>query len=183
MTGNFKKTELMADRKAGLRIATKLMAILGLSFVIYVLMAGLMTDSHKQPANIVIDIAALKPGVVGYFDSPSGRILVLKRTESMIAEMEQNQWTGDYAYEAEQNLAENMHPVFRSAEKELFVAYAIDPFFRCEVEFTGLIFKSICVDVDYNLAGRAYRGSHSQGNLIVPAYQLLSAERLKVMLD
>ena len=172
----------MADRKQLLRVTTKFMSLLGLGFLVYVFMPGLFSDGESEQTNIVIDIVDLQPGAVRVYSIATGKLLVLKRTPAMIAELEADD-SGAYAFESKQNLATAMHPVFRSRTKELFVAYGIDPFYRCEVELIAASFKSVCVDVNYNLAGRVYKGRHAQANLIVPDYEVREAEKLVIIID
>ncbi|MDH5471348.1 MAG: hypothetical protein OEY61_00695 [Gammaproteobacteria bacterium] len=173
----------MVNNKIVLRVTVKLMFIFGLGFVIYVFMAGLVDDGKSESAFVVIDIAELKSGDIKYFSTSSGNLLVLKRTDAMINDLVNAQDRNLYAYDAEQNLAEDMHPVFRSRRKDLFVAYAIDPFYRCEIKYSDDTFKSVCVDVEYNLAGRVYKGKYSQGNLKVPDYQIGTDMIVKVIIE
>ena len=173
----------MIDRKQNLRIATKLMSLLGIGFLVYALMMGLFSDGESKQANVVINVADLQPGTVKVYSVPKGKLLVLKRSQAMISELEENANSALYAFKAKQNLADAMDAVFRSKSKELFVAYGIDPFYRCDIEFTGSAFKSVCVDVNYNLAGRVYKGRHAEGNLIVPDYELMTGSKLMLLTD
>lgn len=173
----------MIDRKQTLRVATKLMSVFGIGFLVYALMMGLFSDGESKQANVVINVADLQPGTAKVYSIPTGKLLVLKRSQAMINELEANVDSVLYAFKAKQNLADAMDSVFRSKSKELFVAYGIDPFYRCDIEFTGSAFKSVCVDVNYNLAGRVYKGRHAEGNLIVPDYELESSSKLVITGD
>lgn len=183
MTDKFNDDELMVDRKQSLRVATKLMFLLGMASLIYVFMAGLLSTGESEQANVVIDVEQLQPGTAKVYSIATGKLLVLKRSRAMIAELEAKDDSGVYAFDEKQNLADDMDLVFRSRSKALFVAYGIDPFYRCDVLFTGTTFKSVCVDVKYNLAGRVYKGRHAQGNLIVPDYELTTDGKLRLVTD
>ena len=162
----------MLDKKTTLRLALKLMSLMGLGFLAYILLAGLIGDDVSEQVSVVIDITDLKSGEVKYYSIERGKLLVLKRTSEMIADLTENQLMDTYGFKAEQNLPVTMHPVFRSVGEDVFVAYSFDPFYRCDIEFNETYFKSTCIDVTYNLAGRVYKGRHAQGNLIVPVYQI-----------
>ncbi len=172
----------MPDRKTSLRIALKLMAIAGICSVMYVFFAGLFDWRDSESTYVLIDISDLKPGEVKQFSVSTGKLLVLKRTEQMIRRLLDSK-EDEYAFAAEQNLANEMQSVFRSKQESLFIAYGIDPFYRCDIEYTGISFKSVCVNAEYNLAGRAYKGDFAQGNLIVPAYSLQADGKVKLMLE
>ena len=173
----------MADRKQYLRVATKLMSLFGVGVLVYAFMAGLISNGESEQANVVIDVADLQAGTAKVYSIATGKLLVLKRTRAMISALEANDDSGVYAFDEKQNLADGMNPLFRSVTKELFVAYGIDPFYRCDIEFTGTAFRSVCIDVNYNLAGRVYKGRHAQGNLIVPDYELESSSKLVITVD
>lgn len=169
----------MIDKKQLLRVMLKLMSLSGLCFLGYMFFAGLLMDGDDAPSYLLIDVVDIGPGEIKRYSTDVGELLILHRTDQMLQELVSDKKDA-YAFDASQNLAENMHPVFRSRQKRLFVAYAMDPFYRCAVDYDGMSFKSVCVDVKYNLAGRVYKSSHAQGNLIVPDYQLLPSGKLQI---
>ena len=170
----------MIDKRLSLRVATKLMSLLGIGFVVYVFMADLFSGGEIKPSKVILDVADQQAGTVKVYPVVTGKVLVLKRTRAMINDLQMDNDSAVYAFDARQNLADAMHPVFRSEIKEIFVAYAIDPFYRCDIEFTGKAFRSVCVDVKYNLAGRAYKGVNVEGNLIVPAYKVEPRDKIVI---
>ncbi|MCW8910344.1 MAG: hypothetical protein OQK76_06950 [Gammaproteobacteria bacterium] len=159
------------------------MSLLGIGFLIYVFMADLFSVGEIKPSKVILDVADQQTGTVKVYPVVTGKVLVLKRTRAMINDLEMDNDSAVYAFDARQNLADTMHPVFRSVTKEIFVAYAIDPFYRCDIEFAGKMFRSVCVDAKYNLAGRAYEGAHVEGNLIVPAYRLESRDKIVIAVN
>jgi len=143
----------MKDKKLLLRVVLKLMGLTGLGFVVYILFAGFVSNDDK---NIVyIDISKVREGKVEYFDVLNKKILVLHRTESMLEKL---------AYK----------------KSEFFIAYAYDPIFGCAVEFFGEYFKSVCVDIKYDLAGQVYETNRSARNLIVPEHKLLESNQVMI---
>ena len=144
----------MKDKKLLLRVVFKLMSLAGLGFVIYILLAGFI-DNDKNESIIYIDISKINKGKVDYFDVMNKKLLVLRRTEAMLSKL----------------------PL---QNKEYFIAYAYDPVFGCAVELVNDYFKSVCVDIKYDLAGRVYKNNRSARNLIVPEYKFVGPKLVTI---
>jgi len=175
------QSESTQKSKLVYRLIVKLMAITGIVFVAYMFSAAFIADD-SDPAFVFIDIKDIKPGEVKYFSVNGFKVLVLKRTELMIEEIKNSKEEG-FIFESGQNLSDEMNARFRSLEENMFVAYAYDPFYGCDIELKNSIFKSVCVDARYNLVGRAIRGSKAQANLIVPSYQVAGESGIKLKLN
>ena len=175
------QSESAQKNKLVYRLIVKLMAITGIVFVAYMFSAAFIADDSGQ-AFIYINIKDIKPGEVKYFSVNGFKVLVLRRTQLMINEIK-NGIEEDYVFDSEQNSVVEMNAQFRSLEKSIFVAYGYDPFYGCDIEFKNSIFKSVCVDARYNLAGRAIGDSKAQANLIIPSYQVTDAAEIKLKLN
>ncbi len=147
----------MKDKKLLLRVVFKLMSLAGLGFVIYILFAGFI-GADKDESIIYIDISKISKGEVNYFEVINKKLLVLRRTEAMLNQL------------PHQN-------------SEYFIAYAYDPVFGCAVEFINNYFKSVCVDIKYDLAGRVYKNSRSARNLIEPEYKFSGSGQVVILVN
>ena len=162
----------MADKKLLLRVSVKLMAWIGIAFVIYVLFSGLLRHENDaaKPEALLLDIRELKPGAIKYFSVDRRNVLVLYRTEEMISELKR----------AGKNKTDR---IFRSVVPEYFVAYAYDPFYGCNLKKMEKYFQSICVDVKYDFSGKVYKSAKSDKDLIVPEYEIIAGDVIKLYLD
>ncbi|MCW9013445.1 MAG: hypothetical protein OQL06_06645 [Gammaproteobacteria bacterium] len=162
----------MADKKLLLRVSVKLMAWVGIAFIVYILFSGLMGNDNdaSQAEILLLDITDLKPGHIKYFPVDRRNVLVLFRTEQMIRELQ-----GSSANRADEEL--------RSVIPEYFVAYAYDPFYGCNVEMAEGFLQSVCVDVKYDFAGKVYQSDKSAVDLIVPEYEIIAGKFIKLHLN
>ncbi|MCW8956205.1 MAG: hypothetical protein OQL09_04930 [Gammaproteobacteria bacterium] len=76
----------MTDKKLILRVITKLFAIFAVLAVVYVLFQGLLSNEAtiSDEQVVLLDVSALKPGAVQYFDFNRRKALVLHRARGQL---------------------------------------------------------------------------------------------------
>ena len=169
----------MKDNRLILRVVMKIMALVGVGFLLYVLFSGLFVS--QQPVNSVglIELSGIAPGSVSYYQLERRRLLVLWRDADQL-----NAISGHDAQLYDSGSAGNMpaglDKTYRSYLPEYFVAYAYDPYYGCDIRFNQQVqrFQAVCANVEYDLAGRVYKGSAVQQNLIVPDYEINNQHQL-----
>lgn len=164
----------MAGTKQILRVIVKLMALIGLALFGYAFLSGLQVTEpgDKVAAQVELDLADIHPGELKLYPLGRRTLLVLHRTPAMLEAIARQQATQLLAHDSESNQPAGMDRRFRSQQEKYFVAYAMDPFYGCAIEFEDAMFKSVCVNARYDLAGRAYKQSQAQANMIVPDYEI-----------
>lgn len=152
----------------------KLMALTGLTLFAYAFLSGLWVSEPGDEARVQVelDLSGINPGELKLFDLGRRTLLVLHRTPAMLEAIARQDVAQLLAYDSVRNQPAGMDNRYRSRQDRYFVAYAFDPFYGCGIELAGDMFKSICVDARYNLAGHAYKQSQAQANLIVPDYEI-----------
>lgn len=143
-----------ADRKLLLRVTLKLMGILAVLWILYVF----MQYSFKGKGNsesIRIDLSDLPPGEVKIVRLDGRPILILHRTEAMLASLGASQQANPY-----------------------LVIYQQSPDFSCPVEIvlpdesTPGGFRAICSDTRYDFAGQLLPNQNARFHLRQPEYSL-----------
>jgi hypothetical protein len=146
----------MKDKRLLLRVIFKLMSFVGLGFVIYMLFSGFFDDENTSV--IYINVSKINKGEVNYFSIENKKLLVLHRIDAL----------------------KNKNPHKTS---EYFIAYAYDPVYGCAIEFKGEYFKSVCIDIKYDLQGRVYENTRSARDLILPKYNFIDAYTVAVEIN
>jgi hypothetical protein len=170
----------MKDKKLILRVAIKLMTIIAISSVLYVFFSGLMNNKSEKGLSVVqIDVSEMKPGDVKFFNGFNKKLLVLYRSADMLAELDKTD--NDLLKDISTNkLPDKLNNQYRSFSPEYFVAYAYDPFYGCEIKLSGYSFVPVCINLKYDLAGRVYKSSRAEENMIVPEHNMKSGMMINV---
>ena len=137
-------------------------------FLLYVFFVGLVGDANEDET-VRLDVSTIAPGNVEFFNVGKRRLLVLHRSPEQIAVLE--------------NANQQTNAIYRSVHPQYFVAWAHDPFFGCAIEYKQNSFKAICVNNNYDLAGRVLKGDASASDLIVPDYQFVDADRISMTIN
>lgn len=164
----------MTGSKQILRVIVKLMAVMGLTVFGYAYLSGMWVNQPgvETGAPVELDVGDIKPGELKLFELGRRTLLVLHRTPAMLEVIEKQEVAQLLMHDSGRNQPAGMDRRHRSWLADYFVAYAFDPFYGCAIEFEGAMFISICVNARYDLAGRAYKQSQAQANLIVPDYEI-----------
>ena len=171
----------MTDKKLILRVALKLMTLAAATVVIYVFFYGLFGSHDVKRGDLLlsVDVSEIKPGEIKYFNVLNKKLLVLHRSGDMLDQLDQSD-VGLLKDTSTNDLAANMNVKYRSATASYFVAYAYDAFYGCDVKLKGMFFVPVCIDLKYDLTGRALKSSRAENNLIVPTHDIQNKNHLRI---
>lgn len=145
------------DRKLLLRVTLKLMSILAIVSIVYIFMQ--YSFKHKSKAqSIQIDLSDLPPGESKIVRLDGRPILILHRTEAMLAALDAKQRANPY-----------------------LVIYQQSPDYSCPVEIVAPDesgqggFRAVCSGTRYDFAGQLLPGQDARFDLRQPGYALNGA--------
>ncbi|MBI5041209.1 MAG: hypothetical protein HZB57_08435 [Gammaproteobacteria bacterium] len=190
----------MPDRRLLLTRATKLLALLGAGFVIYVFISALLSDAgvddpRKQRWEREIDVSALQPGELLTLDDwPGGPVAVYRRNAHELDGLTRVEAQLHDPQSQHSRQPEDLRTPTRSHLSEYFVFIPVDTDRACQLRYIPPNkqpkpdiawyggFSEPCNGSLYDTAGRVYRESRSerQQNLAVPAYIVIGKQRLQL---
>lgn len=177
----------------------KLLALCGLGFVLYPLLATLLpdagvSDQRKQQWEREINLSELQPGeMLSLDDWPGGPVAVYHRQPHERAGLEhESQLHDPTSLHSRQPTA--LRTATRSLLADYFVFVPLDTDRSCQIHYIPPDkqpkpdlkwsggFSEPCNGSLYDTAGRIYRGTRSerQQNLKVPAYQIVGRQQLQL---
>ena len=162
----------------------KLMALTTVVVIVYVLFYGMLgRDDVKRGALLLrVDVSAIKPGEIKYFNVLNKKLLVLHRSDDMLEQLDRSD-TGLLKDTSTDDLVNNMNATYRSFTPRYFVAYAYDAFYGCDIKFEKMLFIPLCIDLKYDLAWRVFKSRRAETNLIVPAHDMQSKTHIRIYAD
>jgi len=138
----------MTDKRLLLRVAVKIMSLIGLLFVAGIFVAGLLPE--QQPVKTaVIDVSSVEVGAVAFFKPGRRRILVVNSG-------------GDAG----------THPYFVAYAQDTVYGCEL------QLDAAAAVLRATCADVEYDLQGRLLKGTRDHQNLSSPDYRWLDRNRL-----
>lgn len=178
-----------SGRRALLRVAAKLMALVGFASVGFVLVSSLFSTERKQVEPIVVDVRGLQPGELRLERWDRRGVLILHRTEAMLHTLQaRDDGLLDPSSE-DSRQPEAARNAYRALRPEYFVAIAHGTDLGCELEFVPQDdaqrgwrggFRDRCRGSRYDFAGRVYKDQEAYRNLEVPPYRFLPDGRLLI---
>lgn len=180
----------------------KLLALCGLGFVIYPLLATLLpeagvSDERKQQWEREIDLSELQPGeMLNLDDWPGGPVAVYHRQPHEVAGLEHESQLHDPASLLSRQPAA-LSTATRSLLADYFVFVPLDTERGCQIRYIPPNkqpkpeldwyggFSEPCNGSLYDTAGRIYRGTRGerQQNLRVPAYRVVGTQQLQLVVQ
>jgi len=170
----------MADTKSRrfvYRSLLKLMGVVGLGFVAYALLGSLLTGRDEgRPPVVTVDLSTLEPGAMLVQEWTGRDVLVLHRTESMLAALRQGEAElQDPASQTSRQPPGAANQV-RARRPQYFVAIAQGTDLNCPLRLVtdpsdwpgGFVDR--CRGSRYDFAGRVLAGQEAQRNLAVPPH-------------
>ena len=150
------------------------MTIIAIGSIIYVFFSGLMNNESEKGLTVVqLDVSKMKPGDIKFFNVFNKKLLVLYRSTEMLSELD-NIDNGLLRDISTNDLSDKLNNKYRSFSPKYFVAYAYDPFYGCEIKLSGYSFVPLCINLKYDLAGRVYKSSRAEENMLVPEHDIKS---------
>ena len=146
---------MIDDRRLLLRVAVKMMTLLAVLFLIYILLAGLLSTQDHKSEYLSVSVVDLAPGEARRVQSGSRWFMVIHL-----------QAVGD-------------------AQQAFVVLRAQDPVFGCQVEalLDDAELKSVCAEARWDLQGRLLEGGRDHEDLAVPAHDWVNPQLLRIHLD
>lgn len=177
------------DRRLLLRTVLKLMAFVGFLFVGYIAVISVLGGRPVGSDTLrTVKLGTLAPGEVMWLDWGGRRVVVLHRTEAMLAEVARlgpELKSPDPLFDNRPGTAD---PETRSVDPRYFVALAYGTELGCELEFVPYRsdaadgwrggFRDRCRGSRYDFAGRVLKQDSAPRNLDVPDYYFLNPRRL-----
>ncbi len=158
---------------------------------------GSLQPSHNTLASgikslrQVVDVSAIKPGEVKQLDVAGLPVLIMRRTQEQLRDLERNE--GDIldptsVEDRQPDFARNR---FRSKDPEIFVVQPICTHLQCAVAYAPVNqpgydsdwrggFHCPCHAAKFDLAGRVYKRMPAPTNLLVPDYKMLSSAEVLI---
>ncbi len=179
------------NRRQLLRVATKLMTLVALGFIVSVFVMSLSSTLRPEAVDtMTVEVSELAPGELMVIDWNGRPVIILRRNDAILDKL---QLLGDALADPESrhsrqpSAAKNQR---RSLRSEFFVAFAYSPDFGCPVKYvdvnetgpSGRIwyggFQDQCRGYWYDLAGRVYKDQDAWRNLEIPPHQWASETQL-----
>lgn len=171
-------------RRLRLRVALKLMLLVGAGLLFYVFAASFFTTQpgEKSYRTMRLSVVNQQPGSVEWYNWNGRPVMILRRTAGQLATLDalETELQDPASKRSRQpDYARNQH---RSRQPEWFVAIASGTDLSCaivwleaeDVPFRGQPwqggFADSCRGARYDLAGRVFSGQHAKKNLSVPQY-------------
>jgi len=173
-------------RRLRLRVAAKLMLVLGFVGIMYVVLSMFFSsdpDSQVIPTKVV-DIGGLRAGEVRIVLWEGRPVLIYHRTRAQVQALQAEDTRLLDATSEKSRQPEWAKNEQRSSEPEYFISIGVGTDFSCPI---GLLpasttlfmaqpwaggFVDECRGARYDFAGRVYSGQYADENLIVPGYRI-----------
>ncbi len=188
------------QRRLLLTRATKVLALIGLGFVVYPFFAAFLPDSsvdaqRQQQWQHEIDLSDLQVGELRLIEGwPGGSVAVYKRHADEIAALTRENGQLHDAMSEFSMQPDALRTATRSALPDYFLFIPVDTERGCQIRYIPPNkqpradiawqggYSEPCLGSLYDTAGRVYRGYRSarQQNLVVPEYRILTPQRLQL---
>lgn len=181
-----------ADRRRYLSVAVKLLFLAGLGALAAALIASIGVgdgdpEAAPDPWRIEVDWSALAPGEYQTVEWPDGKLIgIYRRGPGTIAQLEAR--GPDALQDPESRHSRqpgDLNPAWRSRHPEVFVFLPYETRRGCRVRLDDARQEWVdpCHGARFDLAGRLLRdtGVAEQQNLRVPDYELIGAQRLRLL--
>jgi len=170
-----------------LRVAAKLMGVLGLFGMLYVLLSMMFSanpDANVVPSKVV-NIAGLQAGEFRTELWEGRPVLIYRRTPEQVASL---QTTDERLRDADSNKSRQpdwAKNALRSRLPEIFVSIGVGTDFGCPLKLEAaseVVFMSQpwtggfvdgCRAARYDFSGRVYKGQYATENLWIPNYRIV----------
>ena len=163
-----------------LRVALKLLALMGIAAFIGLLLSGLFSRPGEYIAlPLQVDLLTIDAGTALALSWNGRRVLVLRRDAQMLASLPEPSalYDPDSRFD---RLPPGMDPNHRSFEPEWFVVYAESTDLGCPVDLVSVDsaqtwpggFQDRCRQGRYDFAGRVFRAQPAARNLEIPKYRI-----------
>jgi len=173
-------------RRLRLRVAAKLMFLLGFIGIMYVVLSVLFSSdpaSRVVPTKVV-DIGGLRAGEVRMVLWEGRPVLIYHRTDEQVQALNKPDarlLDAESAQSSQPSWAKNAQ---RSRQSDYFISIGVGSDFSCPV---GLLpasaqpfmsqpwaggFVDECRGSRYDFSGRVFSGQYAQENLVVPSYRI-----------
>ena len=173
-------------RRIRLRVALKLMLLLGAGLLVYAFGASFFSTqpSEKTYRTLRLSVGNQVPGTVEWYNWNGRPVLILRRSEEQLAALDYLQTELQDAVSKRSRQPEYAVNEHRSREPEWFVAIASGTDLNCAIVwkeaeaelFRGKPwpggFSDSCRGARYDLAGRVFTDQHAKKNLSVPPYSM-----------
>jgi ubiquinol-cytochrome c reductase iron-sulfur subunit len=173
-------------RRLFLRLAVKLLFLLGISAFIYILFASSGEQTRtEQPHPPTLRLPITQSGQFQRIPWPGGNLLLLQRSETELAQLNRH---NDRLLDPDSISARqpaNLPSPGRSLRPELFIAFDRGTDLGCPLQWVAAGtppaaplqpwpggFRDTCSDSWYDAAGRVFKGQGATRNLDIPDYRL-----------
>lgn len=171
-------------RRLRLRVALKLMLLVGAGLLFYVFAASFFTSQpgEKSYRTLRLSVSNQEPGSVEWYNWNGRPVMILRRTAEQLAALDGLEAElQDPASKRSRQPDYALNP-YRSREPEWFVAIASGTDLSCAIVWMeaedkpfrgqpwGGGFADSCRGARYDLAGRVFSRQHAKKNLSVPQY-------------